>query len=52
MDDIKTKDDAIKLIKKLRDDYDWNHFRKMPALFNRRIADLITKFNLSSKDIS
>ena len=52
MDNIKTKDDAIKLIKKLRSDYEWNHFHKMPAMVNARISDLIIKFNLSSKDIS
>lgn len=52
MDNIKTKKDAIKLIKKLRSDYDWKHFHKVPAIVNSRICGLITKFNLSSKDIS
>ena len=52
MDNIKTKDEAIKLIKKLRSDYGWEYSRKPPALVNSRIAQLITKFNLSSKDIS
>lgn len=51
-DDIKTKQQAIALIKKMREDYGFRYFRKAPPAVAKREVDLINKFHLSSKDIS